>query len=38
MKFHLATPSGNVITGFGPGWVRIGTQNRSDIVLTPVQS
>jgi uncharacterized protein len=36
MKFHLATPSGNVITGFGPGWVRVGTQEyRSDIVLTP---
>jgi uncharacterized protein len=36
MKFHLATPSGNVITGFGPGWVRVGTQEyRSAIVLTP---
>jgi uncharacterized protein len=36
MKFHLAAPSGNVVTGFGPGWVRVGTQEyRSNIVLTP---
>jgi uncharacterized protein len=36
MKFHLATPSGNLVTGFGPGWVRVGTQEyRSGIVLTP---
>jgi uncharacterized protein len=35
MKFHLATPSGNVITGQGPGWIRIGAQEfRSGIVLT----
>ena len=26
MKFHLSTPNGNVITGLGPGWVRVGTQ------------
>jgi uncharacterized protein len=36
MKFHLSTPSGNVVTGFGPGWVRVGTEvYRSAIVLTP---
>jgi uncharacterized protein len=36
MKFHLSTPSGNVITGQGPGWIRVGMQEyRSGIVLTP---
>jgi len=36
MKFHLATPSGNVITGQGPGWIRVGSQEyRSGIVVTP---
>lgn len=36
MKFHLSTPSGNVITGEGPGWVRVGTEEfRRGIVLTP---
>ena len=35
MKFHLSTPSGNVITGQGPGWIRVGAQEyRSGIVLT----
>jgi len=35
MKFHLATPSGNVITSQGPGWIRVGAQEyRSGIVLT----
>src|SRR4030095_7684301 len=35
MKFHLATPSGNVVTGQGPGWIRGGPQDyRSGIVLT----
>lgn len=35
MKFHLATPSGNVVTGQGPGWIRVGAQEyRSGIVLT----
>src|SRR4030095_2195350 len=34
MKFHLATPSGNVVTGQGPGWIRVGAQEyRSGIVL-----
>ncbi len=36
MKFHLATASGNVVTGLGPGWVRIGaTDYRENLVLTP---
>ena len=36
MKFHLATASGNVVTGIGPGWVRIGaTEYRENLVLTP---
>jgi len=36
MKFHLATPSGHVFTGLGPGWVRIGpTEYRENLVLTP---
>ena len=36
MKFHLATPHGNVVTGLGPGWVRIGaTEHRESLVLTP---
>ena len=36
MKFHLATTSGNVVTGIGPGWVRIGAvEYRASLVLTP---
>ena len=36
MKFHLATASGNIVTGLGPGWVRIGaTDYRENLVLTP---
>jgi len=35
MKFHLSTPDGNVITGMGPGWVRIGAEEyRANVVLT----
>ncbi|MEO8674963.1 MAG: Mth938-like domain-containing protein [Casimicrobiaceae bacterium] len=35
MKFHLSTPNGNVITGSGPGWVRVGAQEyRTGIVVT----
>ena len=37
MKFHLSTFNGNVVTGLGPGWVRIGaTEHRDNLVLTPV--
>ncbi len=36
MQFHLATTSGNVVTGHGPGWVRVGAQEyRASLVLTP---
>jgi uncharacterized protein len=36
VKFHLATASGNIVTGLGPGWVRIGaTDYRENLVLTP---
>ena len=36
MKFHLATTNGNVVSGVGPGWVRIGaTEYRENLVLTP---
>jgi len=36
MKFHLSTTSGNVVTGLGPGWVRVGaTEYRENLVLTP---
>lgn len=36
MKFHLSTSAGNVITGTGPGWVRVGpTEYRDNLVLTP---
>jgi uncharacterized protein len=36
LKFHLATTSGNVVTGLGPGWVRIGAiEHRESLVLTP---
>jgi uncharacterized protein len=35
MKFHLATTHGNVVSGVGPGWVRIGaTEYRDNLVLT----
>ncbi|MEO8304087.1 MAG: Mth938-like domain-containing protein [Betaproteobacteria bacterium] len=36
MKFHLSIHNGNVVTGLGPGWVRIGaTEYRENLVLTP---
>jgi len=35
MKFHLSAGSGNVVTGVGPGWVRIGVvEYRENLVLT----
>ena len=27
MKFHLQAPASNIVTGSGPGWIRIGTQD-----------
>jgi len=36
VKFHLSTGRGNVVTGLGPGWVRVGaTEYRENLVLTP---
>ncbi len=36
MKFHLQTPTANVVTGTGPGWVRVGqTEYRTNLVLLP---
>lgn len=35
MKFHLSKSTGNVVTGLGAGWVRIGTiEYRENLVLT----
>jgi uncharacterized protein len=35
MKFHLSTGEGNVITGVGPDWVRVGSREyRENLVLT----
>jgi uncharacterized protein len=35
VKFHLSTASGNVVTGLGAGWVRIGaTEYRENLVLS----
>jgi uncharacterized protein len=36
MKLHLQAPSSNIVTGSGPGWVRVGQKEyRSNIVLLP---
>jgi uncharacterized protein len=36
MKFHLQTPTSNLVTGSGPGWVRVGQDEyRRSIVLLP---
>ena len=36
MRLQLASAQGNYITGSGPGWVRIGTQEyRENLLLTP---
>jgi uncharacterized protein len=35
MKFHLQAPGSNLVTGTGPGWVRIGAEDyRENVVLT----
>ena len=35
MKFHLQVPTSNLVTGAGPGWVRVGTDDyRQSLVLT----
>ena len=36
MKFHLAHSTGNIVTGLGDGWVRVGaTEYRANLVLMP---
>jgi uncharacterized protein len=36
MKFHLSRAEGNVVSGTGPGWVRVGgDEHREGFVLTP---
>ena len=36
MKFHLQAPTQNIVTGTGPGWVRVGaTEYRDNILLLP---
>ncbi len=35
MKLHLQTPASNLVTGMGPGWIRVGAQEfRANVVLT----
>lgn len=35
MKFHLSRGEGNIVTGTGPGWVRVGVDEyRDSFVLT----
>ncbi|MEO8753704.1 MAG: Mth938-like domain-containing protein [Casimicrobiaceae bacterium] len=36
MKFHLQPPTSNIVTGSGPGWVRVGqTEYRQNLLLLP---
>ena len=36
MKFHLSLAEGNVVTGSGPGWVRVGAdEHRESLVIAP---
>ena len=36
MKFHLSTSAGNVFTGHGPGFVRLGiVEYRENLIVTP---
>ncbi len=38
MKFHLSAPDGNVFTGHGPGFVRLGiVEYRENVLVTPEQ-
>jgi uncharacterized protein len=35
MKFHLTTGEGNVVTGVGPGWIRVGVREyRGNVAMT----
>jgi uncharacterized protein len=36
VKFHLQTPAANIVTGSGPGWIRVGaTEYRDNVILLP---
>jgi uncharacterized protein len=36
VKFHLQAPTANVVTGMGPGWIRVGTtEYRGNVILLP---
>ena len=36
MKFHLQAPAAVLVTGFGDGWIKVGTTEvRTNCVLTP---
>ena len=36
VKFHLSLAEGNVVTGSGPGWVRVGRdEHRESLVIAP---
>jgi uncharacterized protein len=36
VKFHLQAPAANVVTGSGPGWIRVGVNEiRENVVLLP---
>ena len=36
MKFHLQAPGANLVTGMGPGWIRVGEiEYRGNVVLLP---
>jgi uncharacterized protein len=36
VKFHLSKGEGHMVTGVGPGWVRVGTdEHRVSMILTP---
>jgi uncharacterized protein len=37
MKFHLQSASGNIITGSGPGWVRVGAAEYRDNLLVTAE-
>ena len=36
MKIHLQAPAANIVTGTGPGWVRVGSDEyRESVILLP---
>jgi uncharacterized protein len=36
LKFHLATAAGNIVTGIGPGWLRVNAEtHRQSLLLAP---